>query len=107
MTSMNDAEISEWQSNTCKLYSQGQSAAPEVSRGTSQLTPNEERLEMLVKQIESISATFIFLLNKMSCIERSLEAQTARIDAMMPNIENQSEAIAGIEAIMNDQAIRR
>lgn len=106
MKSMNDVEISEWQCNTCRLHSQRQSATPEASQGASELTPNEEKLERLLKQNESISAKLTSVLNRMSCIERSLEAQTARSDAMMLKIENQSKTIAGIEAAMNDLTAR-
>ncbi|CAN7940031.1 unnamed protein product [Ixodes pacificus] len=65
MKSMNDVEISEWQCNTCKLYSQRQSATPEVSQSALELTPNEEKLERLLKQNESISAKLTSVLHRM------------------------------------------
>ncbi|CAN7989770.1 unnamed protein product [Ixodes pacificus] len=65
MKSMNDVEISEWQCNTCKLYSQRQSATAEVSQSALELTPNEEKFERLLKQNESISAKLTSVLNRM------------------------------------------
>lgn len=106
MKAMTEQEISDWQCNTCKLHSQRQSVPLGVSQGAPDLTPNEDRLERLLKQNESISAKLTCVLNRVSCIERSLEAQTARSDAMMLNIESQKKTIEGIEAAMNDQTTR-
>lgn len=104
LKAMSPEDRTEWQCQTCKIHTQRQSTPPGSSGQSSGGLAHDLRFERLLKQNESINQKMTAVLNRMDAMEKSLESQTGKSDALMYKLENQRKTIDGIETAMDAQS---